>query len=1207
MGRKAPAPVRRSGLDLSVETFDVEDGRTRLSPRSPSSLKDKLGHGGNARVEKMRAEMSRDEEVMFNPLADTTKLAEDVLANYSPRAADRAIDRNKIVVNGVVAGSEASVTRLISQFAEVADCKVREHRDATGGDISWALVTMVETSGADTVLRTFGNKHTSKLWRFDQKRPVTVERFTEEKMNASRDKTQDNNYGNDTPDDDLVSLTYAFQTVDTDGREYIDASEFSLMLALMGCDVSIEEIESLIAQAKSGFAEWVRIKDSSTLARCKEVWKPVDTYSSGYLGVKKLAVVITSLRRQGLWKNLNPPPMVDGQIKLEEFCTWYIAQEGFSAEFGSPPTKGRAPGTATGGLSGLGQRRATKVKTVQRVVKAIALTPFEVLKTSGEEIAAEPGLERTEHKARRMMRSSGHLVFAEFVFLVRAGLLQQYLSGPWQERVVTMRKLREAFDIADCDRNNQLKYSELELVVRAMNARITDLKTESIRQVWAILNPGYQPGVHAGGSDSISFSMFVAGMLKVRDDPELGMVVPIHVPNRFAPLSLLIDTPINEVEHKLITKKMNVLERYGIRVLEDVAKDVGEKSADEVEKDPYDIGIIEDNVTKACKGKLHFLTDEQRQKMQTLHRTCVTRAFLIGVVWSIVPGLFENFFFYFFETDGFVNAHWTCPGTNHDMFTPSVMVAPYNDLGLQVCPFGTCSLLPVFSVDEGSMATGELIVETETTRQESCVDAADSWRWCDIEPALQSQCTPLPATPFDDVRFLSFNILNLTAIVGCVVCELWLLMYTAVQFAVLVSHALDMQLTPLNEDRARVAKMLVQAAFEVPEKQKVMGVDTEADEDEHALHNLLAAAWYKGKTFITGHFLLLILKRVIPYQFLVFSRPYLAAGVATAFWDAMCCHHIMKLAERRAVGVTTAIEVFNDILDKFCPSFEREPTSLTQNARIQMLRAIGIAVVRHGSISPTMEVLLLHAIEYLDMRQSSAVQSRGVIDNQEDFIEDFAQLTLKERRAVLCIHMLAYVLDGSIQSYEAKLWEVLLQRVEALHQLEKKQVEVATRTQLRGWIVEQTYELRDAVDAIPVAEDEWFRAASEDSPEAQVEFEALRGLFSLQARETLDTPWNDGLVPRFVCQRFRHNHPGNRHQPSNSHKYTRTCYAIRRHVALPVHLTCGTCGLRTVTTSMLIACFDPVENVEMRHDISLWSFRGNEFTFNAMRVMLATI
>ena len=51
-------------------------------------------------------------------------------------------------------------------------------------------------------------------------------------------------------------------------------------------------------------------------------------------------------------------------------------------------------------------------------------------------------------------------------------------------------------------------------------------------------------------------------------------------------------------------------------------------------------------------------------------------------------------------------------------------------------------------------------------------------------------------------------------------------------------------------------------------------------------------------------------------------------------------------------------------------------------------------------------------VNYLDMKTSKAVTQGGVID-EAAMLEDFAKST-DESRAVLCTHMLCYVLDGSI-------------------------------------------------------------------------------------------------------------------------------------------------------------------------------------------------
>ena len=45
-------------------------------------------------------------------------------------------------------------------------------------------------------------------------------------------------------------------------------------------------------------------------------------------------------------------------------------------------------------------------------------------------------------------------------------------------------------------------------------------------------------------------------------------------------------------------------------------------------------------------------------------------------------------------------------------------------------------------------------------------------------------------------------------------------------------------------------------------------------------------------------------------------------------------------------------------MDTFCPGYESDPSSLSEKACIQLLRAIGVAVVNRGSMFPTMEMLL---------------------------------------------------------------------------------------------------------------------------------------------------------------------------------------------------------------------------------------------------------
>lgn len=119
---------------------------------------------------------------------------------------------------------------------------------------------------------------------------------------------------------------------------------------------------------------------------------------------------------------------------------------------------------------------------------------------------------------------------------------------------------------------------------------------------------------------------------------------------------------------------------------------------------------------------------------------------------------------------------------------------------------------------------------------------------------------------------------------------------------------------------------------------------------------------YKGKAIITGVLLKQVCARwVTTYDVAMWIKPYFGTTLATILWDGMTCHSIMKAAKLRAIGVTTTIEVFNEIIDTFFPGYVANPALLSEKARLQLLRAIGIAIVKKGSMFPTMELLLRHS------------------------------------------------------------------------------------------------------------------------------------------------------------------------------------------------------------------------------------------------------
>lgn len=250
----------------------------------------------------------------------------------------------------------------------------------------------------------------------------------------------------------------------------------------------------------------------------------------------------------------------------------------------------------------------------------------------------------------------------------------------------------------------------------------------------------------------------------------------MDVPNRFALLSFVVDSPINEDQEKLIFDKMSGLEKFGIGIL----RKLGSK--------PMNKQQINDTVAAGCAGTLHDLTDEQRKKVFSLHWSCVFQAAMIGLICTAVPSLFESFLGLTFDTDGAVDAYWTCPGTDHDPWgEPGAFVAPYHTLSLPKCPWGACTSLPAniteFASLGGHIAQGgnwsnccqPLVTECGLTDPDDCIMAdwspqescmESDWTICEElredGKNQDSACSPLPTTSWEaeDQRLLYFHSLN---------------------------------------------------------------------------------------------------------------------------------------------------------------------------------------------------------------------------------------------------------------------------------------------------------------------------------------------------------------------------------------------------------------------------------------------------------------
>lgn len=91
-------------------------------------------------------------------------------------------------------------------------------------------------------------------------------------------------------------------------------------------------------------------------------------------------------------------------------------------------------------------------------------------------------------------------------------------------------------------------------------------------------------------------------------------------------------------------------------------------------------------------------------------------------------------------------------------------------------------------------------------------------------------------------------------------------------------------------------------------------------------------------------------------------------------------------------------------------------------AKIQIVRAVGVAIVKQGSMYPTLEMLLRHAIQYLGLRGKEIVSESGTLDSEEHFLIEMGGLDDECKTVVLSIHLLGHMLTGALNRAEKACW-----------------------------------------------------------------------------------------------------------------------------------------------------------------------------------------
>ena len=118
-----------------------------------------------------------------------------------------------------------------------------------------------------------------------------------------------------------------------------------------------------------------------------------------------------------------------------------------------------------------------------------------------------------------------------------------------------------------------------------------------------------------------------------------------------------------------------------------------------------------------------------------------------------------------------------------------------------------------------------------------------------------------------------------------------------------------------------------------------------------------------------------------------------------------------------ANGVVTGTEVFNELMDGLSKP-------MSKLGQLMMLRAIGVAIVLEGTMLPTMELLLRHAIQYFNLKGSALLRDPdSKLDSLEQFLADLPSLDAEEQNAVLCVMLLTEMFDGDLDPEEFEVWE----------------------------------------------------------------------------------------------------------------------------------------------------------------------------------------
>lgn len=672
------------------------------------------------------------------------------------------------------------------------------------------------------------------------------------------------------------------------------------------------------------------------------------------------------------------------------------------------------------------------------------------------------------------------LHFAEFVYMCQSRQLDDlFPDHDWKASVKRIHQLRRAFDTADVDGDDTLEQGEFELVVDTLHIG-HDLTQEDIAYCWDVLI-GCVREQDPDHENHLSFTEFVVAVLRLMADERIGDRLDLTRETPWTMLSLLVDTPVSKAEEQRLTRQLTSLERLGLAMVKGTQYPMNRDKIKEVLKQCVDgnlreltdgkrerlntvwwhcvlqalmIGFIACGISSPAENLfVYWFRNDGLVDIDCVcyTRGCMTNPGSLGIADedlapgdTTIPGSFvdafkssaafsnadpcETGYAEVVDGDGDVQVPYSC--TFHDF---SQAVVEHGDAVKDWCDVTACQPMPggwnreAKNVDP---ADGVTLIDQPaweaarncSARRNATCGFKDAWTMGTYKPGkdpatglyygqgdvIADECWTNPWAA------LWFWVFCMSVVILCCVVEIGLLMYYGVYHSMRVAWALGYRLSPLNEDRAFLADALVRGAFELgnPEN-RVLGVDPTAEVGEATRWRIaLVIFLWKGKIVLCAAVMKFIWGCVFPWHTAVWVKPWLSMP-SDMFWNAMTAHIVITQAQIRGVGFAVAHECFNEIMGYG----EFKQASMTELHKLQTARAIGVAIVKHGNLYPSMEVLLRHGISWMKMQSSPAVMVKEgqekILDNAAAFVADMKQLSRDEQIAVLCVHLLTGVLDGN--------------------------------------------------------------------------------------------------------------------------------------------------------------------------------------------------